>query len=163
MRMMHFIKNHFQRYRQRTPWDFCWRIGIESTAVSFVVAILLSVLGAPEREFPDWSMGAMFVMIVLFAPVFETLLMQALPIYIARKLRTSFRTQVIIATTVFALCHLAEGVAAIIAAGIIGGFYFSFAYAHWRSLSRWQAFWVTAGSHAIHNSIAFLAMLTIGF
>ncbi len=159
---MQFIKNHFKKYRRRTAWDFCWRIAVESTVVSFAVAILLSVLGAPEREFPDWSVGAMFVMIVLFAPVFETLLLQALPIYIARKLHASFSTQVIIATTVFALCHLAEGVAAFVAAGIIGGFYFSFAYAHWRSQSRWQAFWVTAGGHAIHNSIAFIAMLAAG-
>ena len=49
----------------------------------------------------------------------------------------------------------------IVAAGIIGGFYFSFAYAHWRKQSRWQAFWVTAGAHAIHNSIAFAMMLTV--
>lgn len=156
------IKNHFERYYQRDAWDFCWRIGVESTAVSFVVAILVGLLGAPERELPDWSTGAMFVFIVILAPVFETLIMQALPIYIARKLRASFRTQVISATTVFALCHLAEGIAAIIAAGIIGGFYFSFAYAHWRKQSRWQAFWVTAGAHAIHNSIAFAMMLTVG-
>jgi len=159
---MQFIKRHFERYYQRNAWDFCWRIGVESTVASFVVAILLSVLGAPERELPDWSTGTMFVFIVILAPVFETLIMQALPIYIARKLHASFRTQVIAATTVFTLCHLAEGIAAIIAAGIIGGFYFSFAYAHWRKQSRWQAFWVTGAAHAIHNSIAFAFMLIAG-
>jgi hypothetical protein len=159
---MQSIKNHFERYYQRDAWNFCWRIGVESTVASFVVAILVGLLGAPERELPDWSTGVMFVFIVILAPIFETLIMQALPIYIARKLHASFRAQVITGTTVFALCHLAEGIAAIIAAGIIGGFYFSFAYAHWREQSRWQAFWVTAGAHAIHNSIAFAMMLTAG-
>jgi hypothetical protein len=26
---MNWITNHFRRYLQRRPWDFCWRIGVE--------------------------------------------------------------------------------------------------------------------------------------
>jgi len=159
---MQIIKNHFKRYIQRKPLDFCWRIGVESTFIGIIVGTLLIAFGVPEREFPDWSMGGIFIAIVLVAPPFETLLMQAFPIFIARKLKASFRTQVITATAVFAACHLAEGFAALISAGVIGGFYFSFTYAHWRAKSRWQAFWVTAGSHAIHNAIAFVLILIFG-
>lgn len=159
---MQFIKNHFKRYFQRQPWDFCWRIGVESTAVGIVVGTLLLVFGAPERVFPNWSMSSIFIAIVLLAPPLETLLMQAFPIFIARKLKASFKMQIITGTIVFSMCHLAEGLGAFISAGIVGGFYFSFTYAHWRTKSRWQAFWVTAGSHAIHNFIAFILILIFG-
>lgn len=159
---MQIIQKHFRQHLQRGPWDFCWRIGVESTVVSILVGTLLLVFGAPEREFPDWTIGGIFVVIVLLAPPLESLLMQGLPIFIARKLKASFRKQVITATVVFSLCHLAEGFGALISAGIVGGFYFSFTYAHWRSKSRWQAFWVTSGSHAIHNAIAFILILIFG-
>jgi len=92
----------------------------------------------------------------------ETLLMQALPIFIARKINASIKAQIITGTVVFSVFHLTEGFGAFISAGIIGGFYFSFTYAHWRTKSRWQAFWVTAGSHAIHNTIAFILILIFG-
>lgn len=158
--MRQWIKNHFQRYLQRQPWDFCWRIGVESTIVSIAVAILLGLFGVSDRVFPDVSMGVIFLSIVFVAPVLETLLMQALPIFVARKFQASFKTQVICATVVFALFHVLEGFAAFLAAGIVGGFYFSFAYAHWRTKGRWLAFWVTAGGHAIHNAIAFVLIIT---
>ena len=160
---MHFLLNHFKRYLERKPLDFCWRIGLESVAVSLAVAFLTELWGIPERDFPDWSVGTIFLFIIVLAPPFETLLLQALPIYIARKLKATFRMQIIIATLVFVIFHLAEGVATVIAAGLIGGFYFSFTYAHWRTKSRWQAFWVTTGSHVIHNGIVFILMLIFGF
>ena len=47
---MNWISNHFQRYRQRTPWDFCWRITIEGLIVSLVVAVIVYNLGASERQ-----------------------------------------------------------------------------------------------------------------
>jgi len=152
------IKNHFKRYLQRQPWDFCWRIGLESTIIGIIIAAVLTVFGAPEREFPNWGIIEMFVVLVIIAPLLETLLLQALPIFVARKLKASFPVQIIFGTIVFGVCHIPEGFVAVIAAGIVGGFYFSFAYAHWRMKSRLQAFWVTAGSHAIHNFISFIAL-----
>ena len=156
---MQYIKKHFFKYFQKRPWNFCWKIGVESTVVSTIAGILLFMLGTPERVLPNWSMWTMFFVIVILAPVLETLLMQALPIFIARKANASFKTQVIIGTIVFSIMHLKEGWGTFISAGIVGGFYFSFAYAYWRRKTRWQAFWVTAGSHAIHNAIAFILIL----
>ena len=156
---MKYIKIHFLKYFQKRPWNFCWKIGVESTVVSTIAGILLLMLGTSERVLPDWPMWTMFFVIVIFAPVLETLLMQALPIFIARKANASFRTQIIIGTIVFSIMHLKEGWGTFISAGIVGGFYFSFAYAYWRRKNRWQAFWVTAGSHAVHNAIAFVLIL----
>lgn len=108
---------------------------------------------------PPMSLPVLFVVIVVVAPLLETLLFQALPVFIARKCRTTLKTQIIVATIVFAVMHLAEGIAAFVAAGIIGGAYFGFAYAFWRQSSRSKAFWVTAGGHSIHNAIAFVLLL----
>lgn len=103
----------------------------------------------------------MFLVIVVLAPVFETLLFQALPIFIARKFKAPFTLQVVSSMVVFAAMHFFDGIAAGICAGTIGGFYFAFTFAHWREKSRWTAFWVTAIAHAFHNFAAFV-LLALG-
>jgi membrane protease YdiL (CAAX protease family) len=158
-----WLRQHFERCRQRHPWDFCWRIAVEGTIASLTIAFILTLLiGEPDREFPDWPMAGLFLVIVLIAPPVETLLCQALPIFIVRKLRASFRWQVICSTVFFAACHLPEGFITTIAAGAVGGFYFAFAYAHWREKSRWTSFWVTSVSHSIHNLIVWILLLLVG-
>ena len=154
---------HFQRYRQRSPWAFCWRIAIEGLAVSFLCALVLVFL-FPEldREFPEWNAATIFLVIVVLAPGFETFLLQALPIFIARKLKAPFIWQIIASMALFAGLHLAEGIITFFAAGLIGGFYFAFSYAHWRDKSRWTAFWVTAVAHAFNNATAFAILVLSG-
>jgi hypothetical protein len=160
---MGFIKNHFQRYAERKPWDFCWRIGVESTVVSLAFAVLLTMLiGATKREFLDYSMVSVFVMLLLLAPPLETLVFQAFPIFIVRLFKGSLRTQILASTILFAACHFPEGIAVGISAGIIGGLYFGFAYAHWRTKSRWQPLWITIVAHGIHNGIAFILLVAGG-
>lgn len=160
---MSWLIRHFQRYRQRSPWAFCWRIALEGLAVSLLCALIISQLFPDlHREVPDWSAAAIFLIIVVMAPVYETLLLQALPIFIARKLKAPFAVQVLASMVVFAVPHFLDGISAGICAGMIGGFYFAFTFAHWREKSRWTAFWVTALAHAIHNAIAFVMLLLAG-
>lgn len=160
--MINWLIRHFQRYRKRKPWAFCWRIAIEGLLVSFLCALVLALLFPElEREFPDWDTGTIFLVIVVIAPVGETLLFQALPIFAARKFNAPFSWQIIISMAIFAGLHFLEGILTGIAAGLVGGFYFAFTYAHWRQKSRWTAFWVTAASHAFNNAIAF-ALLALG-
>ena len=160
---MTWIKKHFRGYLERRPWAFCWRIGIESTVVSLLVAVLLAfVFEVPEREFLNLSIGEAFLFLIVVAPPLETLFLQAFPIFIVRLLNGSMRTQVLVSTAVFASLHFPEGLVTGIAAGIIGGLYFGFAYAHWRRKSRWQSFWITTVCHGIHNVIAFLLLVVSG-
>ena len=160
---MSWLIRHFQRYRQRSPWAFCWRIALEGLAVSLLCALLLTLLFPDmHREVPDWSAAKIFLIIVVLAPVFETLLLQALPIFIARKLKAPFAVQVLASMVLFAAPHFLDGISAGICAGIIGGFYFAFTFAHWREKSRWSAFWVTALAHAMHNAIAFVMLVLAG-
>lgn len=162
---MNWLIRHFKQYRQRTAWDFCWRIAIEGTILSLLFAGVLSlIITEPEREFHDWGIGMLFLVVVLIAPPAETVFLQALPIFVARKFKASFRLQIIVSTVLFAAFHFVEGIVTGIAAGLVGGFYFAFTYAHWREKSRWTSFWVTAISHSIHNGIVIgLAMLAGDF
>jgi membrane protease YdiL (CAAX protease family) len=160
---MDFIKNHFRRYAERKPWDFCWRIGVESTLVSMVAAVLLTmIIGMPKREFVDYPIEVVFVLLILVAPPVETVLFQAIPIFIVRLFKGSIRTQILASTILFAAGHFPEGIAVGVSAGIIGGLYFSFAYAHWRTKSRWHPLWVTTVAHGIHNGIAFVLLVVLG-
>jgi len=161
--LMKWLRRHFERYRQRSAWDFCWRIAVEGTLLSLLSSVLLiSIFGGEDREFADWGIGELFLIVVLIAPAIETMLLQALPIFVVRKFGGSFRVQIIISTVIFAACHFPEGAAVGISAGVIGGFYFGFTYAHWREKSRWASFWVTATSHAIHNGIAVGLLVLFG-
>lgn len=160
---MNRLIRHFQRYRQRSPWAFCWRIALEGLAVSLLFALALSQLFPDlHREFPDWSTAKIFLIIVVLAPLYETLLLQALPIFIARKLKAPFALQVLSSMLLFTSLHFLDGIAAGICAGMIGGFYFAFTFAHWRNKSRWTAFWVTALAHAINNAAAFIMLVLSG-
>ena len=160
---MNWATRHFSRHRERTPWDFCWRIGVESTLVSLIAAAVLAVLfGVPRRELLDLSLPVAFVALLLVAPPIETLVFQAFPIFIVRVLKGSIRTQILVSTLLFAAAHFPEGMATGVSAGVIGGLYYAFAYAHWRIQSRWQSFWITTVCHGIHNGIAFFLLVVFG-
>jgi hypothetical protein len=160
---MTWIRAHFQRYLERKPWDFCWRLGLESTVVSLGAAALLAVVfGVSKREFLDLSMPVVFLLLLVVAPPVETLIFQAFPVFIVRVLKGSICVQILISTLLFSAAHFPEGIATGVSAGVIGGLYFAFAYAHWRTKSRWQSFWITTVCHAIHNGIAFILLVVLG-
>lgn len=158
------IRKHFERYLERSPWDFCWRIGVESTVLSLLAASLLATAFGtpPHRAFMDISIEVAFLWILLVAPPIETLIFQAFPIFVVRLLRGSIRTQILVSTILFAACHFLEGVVTGISAGIIGGLYLGFVYAHWRTKSRWQSFWITTVCHGTRNGILFLLLIIFG-
>ena len=159
---MTWFQKHFERYRKRQPWDFCWRLGIESTGVSLVAASLFAVaFGAPRRELLNLPI-VVFLVLIVIAPPLETLFLQAFPIFVVRMLKGSIRTQILVSTILFAACHFPEGVMTGISAGVIGGMYYAFAYAHWRTKSSWQSFWITTVCHIIHNGIAFILLVAFG-
>jgi membrane protease YdiL (CAAX protease family) len=136
---------------------------LESTVVCLIVACSLAVLfDVPRRDFLDYPMPVVFLMTVVIAHPIETLIFQAFPIFVVRVCRGSNLFQIAVSTILFSAAHFPEGVATGIVAGIIGGLYYSFAYCHWRSRSRWKSLWVTAGCHAIHNGIAFILLVILG-
>ena len=158
-----WLIGHFDRYKKRSPWSFCWRITIEGLIVALAAVFLLHLLfHLPGRRFRP-ATPAIFIEIVLMAPVIETFICQAFPIFVARVFRARFWMQVFVSMVVFAVPHFGYGIVSGICAGAAGGFYFGFTYAHWRQKSRWTAFWITALSHSLHNGFAFVVLLMLGW
>ncbi len=160
--MINWLGRHFEKHNARTPWDFCWRTAIEGTLLSFAVVIVLSMFVHEQpRELIEWSAALLIASAVVAAPIIETLVFQVIPISIARALRAPLKVQILISATLFALVHFLEGLGVGIGAGVIGGLYFAWAYAHWARKSFWTALWVTMVAHFLRNAIS-VSMLLAG-
>jgi hypothetical protein len=122
---------------------------------------MLAPFGLPHREI-NMDFCPLLWQFVVIAPVIETLIFQAFPVWIARLCKARFSVQILVSVIPFTIDHAIIGIQAGIAAGLIGGFYFAFTYVHWREHRRWTAFWVTAVSHAISNGIAILLAWALG-
>jgi hypothetical protein len=152
-RFTRFIVEHFAAHRRRSKWSFFWRISIESLVIPMVVLLAVSALvDVPARtDLDGFSAPKLLVLVVIVAPFIETLLSQAFPVMIARRLGFGFWTQVLFSIPFFAVPHLPSGIATVIGAGVISGFYIAFTYVHWRQQSLRTALWMTSGVHAFHN------------
>lgn len=160
---MKWVARHYRRYLEREPWDFCWRIGVESAALGLVASVILTpIFDTSAREFLNWSMPEVFLLLLAVAPPIETLVFQAFPIFVVRMLKGTIRLQILVSTLLFSAAHFPEGIGTGLSAGAIGGLYLAFAYAHWRKQSRWRSFWITTAAHCIHNGIAFILLVVFG-
>jgi len=134
---MTWLRNHFKRHRDRKPWSFCWRVSVEGTIISFVVAaVLINLFGPEARTVFDLPFLGVVLAVLVIAPVGETVVFQLIPILIGRLLRARFAIQVAVSAVLLGLAHLAEGPLVGICAGIIGGPYLAFTYAHWAEKSQ---------------------------
>jgi hypothetical protein len=170
MKLWEIIKAHFVAHRSRGKGSFFWRIAVENLAVTLFFLLLLSAVSwttgidIPTRtDLDNETLGGLFVIIVVMAPIIETLLLQVLPVMIARKCGLTFWWQVALSATIFALLHFQLGVATGICAGVVGGFYLGFSYVTWREKTG-SGFWMTAGLHAVRNFFAWImiAATTLG-
>ena len=142
------------RYEKHDPWAFCWRISLEGLVAS--TAFLIAVSVAAWAFNADWTRNKKSPKItrtdaLLRAPLFETLLFQAVPIGILNALDASFGTQAVVSAFLFAAAHFTNSTMSGVAAGIPGGFYLAFTYAFWLQDSFVSAFWITALSHSLQN------------
>lgn len=157
---MNLIKAHFQNYQKLTPLRFCLLITFESVLLSAIAGIVIDFFwGAPIRSLVYLPAKRLFILIVILAPLIETLLFQTIPISISKWFKFSFSVQIFISFLLFAVAHFFVSWQVGIAAGIIAGFYLAFTYAHWIRKSHFTAFWTTSLSHSIRNFIGFLLVI----
>ena len=150
---MNWLRTHFHKHCERSAWDFCWRTAIEGVVISFIAVLFLEIfIDVPSRDFINWPIPVMLAVVLILAPILETLLLQALPITIAKLCRAGLKIQILVSVIIFGLLHFAEGAAVGIGAGLVGGFYLAFTYAHWAQKSLWKALWVTTAAHIIRNA-----------
>jgi hypothetical protein len=141
----------------RGKWQFIFRILIQQFAIKILLGTPVALLFSepPSKAqlelFRDPALA--FFLVVIVAPPLETLLLQSAPIEILRALRRSRMAQFLFGAVPFAALHFLDGVISGVAAGIVGGVFFSHAYLECRVRSWWAAVWVTTIIHAIHNLV----------
>jgi len=159
-----FILAHFEAHRRRNKWQFLWRITVEGLLVPS--AILFSI----QKVFDLRSASAMgdvdsmplFIGAVILAPFIETVLLQVLPIMVARHFGAAYWIQILASVVLFAASYFLFGIETGILTGLIGGFYLAFTYAHWQQESFNSALLMTFGAHATHNLVICMIAMAVG-
>jgi hypothetical protein len=162
-RALYSIYTHFYRHTFRKPWDFCWRITIEETLVKFLMTLFIFPFYKPGPQPLRFDLLDNFVYAVIIAPLVETLIFQSFIITVSQKFKRNFSSQIMFSTVAFTAAHLLGGMEAAITAGLVGGFYLSFTYAHWSKQSHFLAFQITAGTHALGNALLLVLIALLMF
>jgi hypothetical protein len=155
-----FLRAHFNAHRRRNGPAFFWRVSLEWFVASTAPLLLIATFHdfTPRRDLEELSPALLFIVACIGAPLVETLF-QSLPVMVARRFRAGFWTQVFVAIVPFAAMHFRISVVSGICAGIVGGFYLAFFYAHWRETSLGRAYWMTCAAHAFSNFVIVAVVL----
>lgn len=94
-----------------------------------------------------------FLVGVIAMPLIETILLQLIPIEIARRFSSRFWLQVLPSWFLFAALHFTNSIHSGFSAGIIAGWYFALTYYLFRSKSVWHASAATFILHASSNFV----------
>jgi membrane protease YdiL (CAAX protease family) len=140
------------------------RMAVVSFVPSVAVAFFLGAIGvATEERLPRFDApvhaAVLFVGIVVFSPIVETLLM-ALLLGGLSYLMHSRIGLALSSAIIWALFHSAAAAAW----GLVvlwPFFVFSCAYLAWRGQSRWKGIWVAASIHMLHNLLPALLILAL--
>jgi hypothetical protein len=154
------------RWRQsaigsRNPWVCILWATLECALISFIVAYALRNFGPARTDFGK-DLLADVINAGIGAPVTETFLFQFIPILFLRRYGAGPRLQIIISTILFAWAHFRISFVTGIDAGLTGGIYFAFVFAHWAPKSKWTAYWTTTVTHAFYNLLVILIVLCFG-
>jgi hypothetical protein len=99
------------------------------------------------------------IILVLVAPLLETVVFQALPCGLVRLTSGGFFLQLVAAWVPFALVHLPSGLSTFISAGLVRGYYLAQSYVRLRRRSLLIAFGLTVASHALLNLFAVIVLI----
>ena len=135
--------------------QFVLRILAQQFTVKIIVAILLTFLLQETYKSKIVITNPLLVIIgiIVLAPILETLFFQTLMIELTKRVKKSYFIQFCAGMIPFAIVHFFHGIIIGIAAGVVGGFFFTYTYLEWRKESRWKATGVTALTHCLHNTI----------
>jgi hypothetical protein len=144
-----WCSRHFRHLATLAAVPFIFRVAIELFLVGSVVLLPLVFLFSSDTDADDDASS--LALLVLWAPLFETLLFQIFLVRIAQFLTQSSRLLILVAWLPFAAAHFMNGVASGIAAGLIGGYFIAFSYVVWVRRSHLKAIAVTVAVHALSN------------
>jgi len=158
------IAEHFDAHRGRDKLQFFWRVTVEG------LLIPSGILFAIQAVFDLRSTGVLgninsmplFIGAVILSPIIETVLLQVLPVMVARHFGAGHRIQILAATVLFAASKFPFGIETGILTGLVGGFYLAFTYVHWERESFNSALLMTFGAHATHNLVICMIGMAVG-
>lgn len=143
-----------KRLARKSEFLFVATFAIASIILSAAAEFGLSKVGLGDYETPALltrNVAVLLFMTVLFAPLFETLLLQQLPICLAKRLGLSRGAQFLAGSVPFAVVHFDAGLVSGLAAGVMGGVFLGLAYVTFLQQSKSKAFVITASIHSLHN------------
>ncbi len=100
---------------------------------------------------------AMFFVAIVWAPLFENLIAQLLPLEILRRLRIGHRASIVLVAILWGAGHYVNGGLAHGITALLGGACFAWIYLRYRAFGIGQAYWTSAIAHATSNALALIA------
>lgn len=110
---------------------------------------------ADIEEYHKQGLTFTFVLLVVVAPIFETLFAQFLILESLHKLKISSSISIIIAAVIFGALHYYN--IWYVLATIISGFVFAYYYMALRSQGKWNKILLVIALHALANVVSFLS------
>lgn len=147
------LLQHFGVVAARSELLFVFLVSLGGLSLAATLEYCLVKLGFSEinrEELVRHGLAFVFFLTLVFGPLVETLLLQQVPILLARRFHFPTALQLAAGSVPFAVLHFDAGAGGI-AAGIAGGLAYSLAYLTFLEKSKAKAYWLTAASHALYN------------
>jgi hypothetical protein len=149
------------RLEDKSKGSFLWRVWLEAVLIAYVLGNLVhAVFPSNQRtDLNGMSVLGLVGLVLIVGPLFETLAFQCLPLELTARLQVRRWFRFLVSIVPFALLHHFAGVSTVVAAGVVGGFYFAFTYERWRKESTIVAVGMTFVLHSSFNLVGVLGML----
>lgn len=155
------LLHHLGEIAARSELLFMVLVSFAALALASTLEYCLTQVGFAQVDRAELLRhGPVFLlfMTILLGPLVETLLLQQIPVLLARRFHLPVTLQFAAGSVPFAILHFDAGAGGV-AAGIAGGLTYSLAYLTFLQKSRSKAYWLTAGSHAIYNVMPSVMLL----
>jgi hypothetical protein len=158
------IREHFSRLTAKNKWPYLWRAWLEAVLLAYIVGIMAQLIfpAGPRSDVADMSVYGLLGLVLVVGPLWETLIFQCVSLEVAEALGFRRLSRLFFSVVPFALLHRFAGVPTVMAAGMVGGFYFALAYERWRKESLIVGIGMTFLLHSSFNLVGVVGMLVMG-
>ena len=162
-KLAQYLRKHFSRLAEKKKWPFLWRTWLEAVLLAYIVGNIVQFIfpAGPRSDLAKMTLVGLLGLVLIVGPLFETLVFQCLPLEFTSTLRVRRSLRFLFSVVPFALAHHFAGMPTLLAAGIVGGFYFAFTYERWRKESLVVAVAMTFLLHSSFNLVGVLGMFLL--
>ncbi len=155
------LRHHLVRRAQAGKWTYLWRSWLEVVLLAYVAACLVQALApaGPRHDLAGLPVPTLLALVLVIGPLFETVAFQCLPLEFGALLPVRRSIRLALSLVPFALAHRFAGLPTVMAAGVVGGFYFAFTYERWRRESLGAALLMTFLLHSSFNLVGALGLI----